>query len=82
MSIHLKEIEFHKKMLGERVKMLRESINMSQTELASLCDLEKTSISRIENGRTNVTLKTCVILSKALDVKLIDLFDISGKMGV
>lgn len=82
MSIHLKEIEFHKKKLGERVKMLRESINMSQTELASLCDLEKTSISRIENGRTNVTLKTCVILSKALGVKLVDLFDISGETGI
>lgn len=74
MSIHLKEIELHKKQFGERVKMLRESTNMSQTELASLCDLEKTSISRIENGRTNVTLKTCVILSKALGVDLIDLF--------
>lgn len=74
MSIHLKEIEFYKKQFGERVKMLRETANMSQTELASLCDLEKTSISRIENGRTNVTLKTCVILSKALSVNLVDLF--------
>jgi DNA-binding XRE family transcriptional regulator len=55
---------------------------MSQTELASLCDLEKTSISRIENGRTNVTLKTCVILSKALDVKLVDLFHMSGEQGI
>lgn len=76
MSIYLKEIEFYKLRFGLRIKTLRESKNMSQTELASLCDLEKTSISRIENGRTNITLKTSVILSKALDVKLNDLFDI------
>ena len=76
MSINLKEIEFYKLQFGLKIKALRESKNMSQTELASLCDLEKTSISRIENGRTNITLKTSVILSKALEVKISDLYNI------
>ena len=76
MSIHLKEIEFYKLQFGLKIKALREARDMSQTELASLCDLEKTSISRIENGRTNITLKTSFILSKALDVKLIELYDL------
>ena len=48
---------------------------MSQLDLASYCNLEKTSISRIENGRTNTTLKTMVILSTALEVELKELFD-------
>ena len=82
MSIHAKEIEFYKLQFGLKIKALREARDMSQTELASLCDLEKTSISRIENGRTNITLKTSVILSKALDVKLIDLFNIEREEGV
>ena len=43
--------------------------------MTSLCNNEKTSISRIENGRTNITLKTAIILSVAFDVKLKQLFD-------
>jgi len=39
------------------------------------CNLEKTAISRIENGRNNVTLKTIVLLSEALEIELKDLFD-------
>lgn len=76
MSINLEEIKSYKKQFGLKIKLLREAKNMSQTELASNCDLEKTSISRIENGRTNITLKTSVLLSKALDVKLSELYDI------
>ncbi len=51
---------------------IRLSKNLSQLQLAILCDYEKTTISRIENGRTNVTLKTITIISKALQVKVED----------
>lgn len=76
MSIDLSKIEFYKKTFGLRVKQLRESKGMSQTDLASICNLEKTSISRIEGGRTNITLKTSIILSQALEVKIGDLYNI------
>ncbi len=69
-----KAITFQKK-FGERLKELRLSKNLSQLELSINCDLEKTAISRIENGRTNVTLKTIVVLSKALEVEVKELFD-------
>lgn len=68
------ELESRKKQFGIRIKFLRESQNLSQNDLASLCNVEKTSISRIENGKMNVTLKTCLILSKALNVEIIDFF--------
>lgn len=76
MSIDLAKIEFYKKKFGLRVKELRESKGFSQNDLASFCNLEKTSISRIESGRTNVTLKTSLILSQALDIKLSQLYEL------
>ena len=47
-----------KKAFGLSIKSIREAKGLSQLDLASLSNLEKTSISRIENGRTNVTLTT------------------------
>ncbi|UMB59891.1 helix-turn-helix domain-containing protein [Lutibacter sp. A80] len=67
-------VEYQKK-FGLQLKKIRHTKGMSQLDLASYCNLEKTSISRIENGRTNTTLKTMVILSTALEVELKDLFD-------
>ncbi len=75
MSIPLKNIIEYQKKFGLQLKKLRISKGMSQLDLASYCNLEKTSISRIENGRTNTTLKTMVILSEALNVELKELFD-------
>ncbi|WP_394343674.1 helix-turn-helix domain-containing protein [Apibacter raozihei] len=66
----------YKKVLGKRLKSIRESKEISLNDLASLCNLEKTAISRIENGRTNITFKTALILCKALDIKLNYFFDI------
>lgn len=63
------------KRFGQKVKQLRLDKELSQLELAIECELEKTAISRIENGRTNVTLKTAFILSEALGVDMKDLFE-------
>ncbi|HQW94263.1 MAG TPA: helix-turn-helix transcriptional regulator [Saprospiraceae bacterium] len=73
MSIDAQE---YQKKFGQRIKQLRISINFSQLDLAVACGLEKTAISRIENGRTNITLKTALILRAALNVELKDLFDL------
>lgn len=64
-----------KKMFGSRVKELRVNKGFSQFDLASLCNYEKSTISRIENGRTNITLKTAMILAFHLDVKVSELFN-------
>lgn len=58
---------------GRNVQSLRLKRGLTQSELATICDYEKTTISRIENGRSNVTLKTMYILSEALDVSLSEL---------
>jgi len=73
-NISSEELIRYQKALGKRIKFLRIQNEMSQLDLASLCDLEKTSISRIENGRSNITLKTALVIAKNLEVELRDLF--------
>lgn len=73
-----KELIKYQKAVGKQVKSLRKEREMSQLDLASLCDLEKTSISRIENGRANITLKTALLLSKSLEVELKTLFEFTS----
>ena len=72
----LEQFAIHRKQLGKHLKQIRESKGYSLTDLAGLCNPEKTAISRIENGRTNITFKTAIILSIALEIKLRDFFDV------
>lgn len=60
--------------LGRKIKDLRAKKGFSQTLLASKCKFEKASMSRIESGKTNVTVLTLKKICSALDIKMIDLF--------
>lgn len=62
--------------IGNRIKILRESKNMSQQDLADLCNFDKGDMSKIESGKANPTLKTFLIISQALEVNFPDLFQI------
>jgi transcriptional regulator with XRE-family HTH domain len=76
------KIELYKKQFGINIKKIRESKKMTQFDLATAMNdlnsdsfIETTTISRIENARTNVTLTTVIRLSMALEVDLNKLFD-------
>lgn len=82
MSTGSLKIESYKKQFGIHLKKIRESKNMTQFDLATAMNeldsesfIEKTTISRIENGRTNITLTTAIKLSLALEIDLKKLFD-------
>lgn len=62
--------------IGDKIKELRELKNLSQQDLAALCNFEKSNMSRIEVGRTNLTIKTLFKISNALKVPLKDLVSI------
>ncbi len=47
---------------------------MTQVELGYACDLEKSSINRIEAGRTNATVNTLKTVADALEVSVEELF--------
>lgn len=53
-------------LFGKRIRSLREELNISQEELASLSELDRTYISGIERGRRNVGLRNIIKIAKAL----------------
>jgi transcriptional regulator with XRE-family HTH domain len=64
------------KNIGGRIKEIRENKGMSQQSLADACNFEKSNMSRIEAGRTNLTVRTLFTRSaRPLRVKIADLLD-------
>ena len=64
------------KKIGLKIKDIRENKNISQQDLAAACNFEKSSMSRIESGRTNLTIGTLLKIGESLDVKLVDIVDV------
>lgn len=62
-----------RKMLGSRVKELRQKKKMSQEALAFESGLHRTYISDIERGTRNVSIKNIERIAKALDISLKEL---------
>jgi len=67
--------------LGARIKELRLKKEMTQNDLAVHCDFEKASMSRIEAGKTNITILTLHKISKALDVDISELLKHDGRLN-
>jgi transcriptional regulator with XRE-family HTH domain len=59
--------------LGKRIRKKRMEKNMSQIELATACEFEKASMSRIESGQINTTVLTLLKISNALGVHISEL---------
>lgn len=62
--------------IGDKIKETRELKRLSQQDLAAKCNFEKSNMSRIEAGRTNLTLKNAYKISQALGVRLKELVDV------
>ena len=61
------------KLIGEKIKSFRESKNMYQQDLSSLCNMEKSNFSRLEAGRTNPTIYTLCTIAFHLGIEIQDL---------
>lgn len=61
------------KLIGEKIKSFRESKNMSQQDLSSLCNMEKSNFSRLEAGRNNPTIYTLCTIAFHLGIENQDL---------
>lgn len=59
--------------VGGNIKRYRRQKGILQQDLAALCNMEIPNISRIENGRTNPTLRTLQKISQSLGVEISDL---------
>ncbi len=58
--------------ISNKIKELRKERKLTVQELAYRCDMERSNLSRIEAGRTNLTVKTICIICNALCVSLRD----------
>ena len=61
--------------VGEKIKQLRKRNGLSQEQLATMAKLDLTSISEIESGLRNPSLKTLHKISLALKGDIKDLID-------
>lgn len=60
--------------LGSRIREIRKTKQMTQDDLAEKCNFEKGNLSRIETGQTNLTMRSLLRISQALEVPISDLF--------
>ena len=57
--------------IGAALKKLRNDKNLSMQELATLAEIEKSQIYRIENGKVDVRISTLYLLAETLNVDVI-----------
>jgi len=70
----------YQKILGENVRSLRIERQITQEQLAELCDLHRTYIGAIERGDRNVSLNNITKIAIALNVTPSDLLKFDGKI--
>jgi transcriptional regulator with XRE-family HTH domain len=61
------------KALGEEIRFRRNSLQMSQEELADKAGLHRNLIGRLERGEENSTVMTLVSIAVRLDISLSEL---------
>ncbi len=64
-----------KLLVGKRVRELRNSIGISQEELADLAGLDRTYITSVECGKRNISIVNIEKLANALNVTLAEFFN-------
>ena len=64
-----------KEKIGQRIKELRETSNMSQKDLSYAADLDRSYIASVENGQRNISIVNIEKIAIALGVTLKDFFN-------
>lgn len=65
--------------LARTLRLRRHELEMTQEEVALEADMERSYISQIESGKHNVSLLILHRISKALNLKLSELFTRMGQ---
>ena len=61
--------------IGNRIKELRKELGLSQEKLANNCELDRTYVASVENGKRNISIINLEKIVKALNVSLKDFFN-------
>ncbi len=60
--------------VGNRVKYLRGHLGLSQEKLALKCDLDRTYLNSVENGKRNISIVNIEKICRGLEITLEDFF--------
>ena len=61
--------------VGNRIKMLRQKMGLSQERLALKANMDRTYLTGIESGKRNATLTSIEKIIDALEISVKDFFD-------
>jgi transcriptional regulator with XRE-family HTH domain len=61
--------------IGKRLRELRNEKGLSQEKFSFVCDLDRTYIASIEQGKRNVSMVNIEKIAKALDMTIYDFFN-------
>jgi transcriptional regulator with XRE-family HTH domain len=61
--------------IGQRIRLLRKELEISQESLAYKAEVDRTYVTDVENGRRNVSVEILERLIKALDISFNDFFN-------
>ncbi len=73
--VNTKEEKYFKK-LGVKIKKLREAKGLDQKAFSFDCEIGRTQLYMIENGKTNPRLGTLLKIANALEISLAKLVDL------
>ncbi len=62
--------------VGKHIKNIRESLKLSQDDVAARCDVTKGNLSMIENGKKDLAFTTFLEIAKGLGVHPKELLDV------
>lgn len=60
-----------KQTIGEKVKRRRTELKMEQADLQDYADIGSTTLSRLEQGKANITVETLEKILEALGLELV-----------
>jgi putative transcriptional regulator len=65
--------------LGQNISKIRKEKGLTQVELGNLCDFDKSTIHRLESGRSNPTVITLKKVAAGLQIGVEDLLRFDEK---
>lgn len=62
-------------LLGQKIRFLRQSKNLSQEAFAHIADIDRSYIGQIERGERNIAFSNILKIARALGVKVSNLVE-------
>jgi len=76
------EFELSMEILGDKLKQMRKTKNLSQEQLGRLIGVQKAQISKLENGNNSATISTVLKVFHAMRAKVMFKIEVEETLGL